>query len=620
MRWNLCLLVSSVVLAVSVVAGCGGGSSDVGPATGTNPPDTSNPPPAINATSDSILSYGRVWSVGSDGGVGVNEFYYAALGADVVVDGRAGSPADIGVGDIVSIEGTVRPSGATARRVKLDHVVQGRVDGIDHRTRTLFVLGQKVLVGHEQLGNALPDLLVGESISVSGLRTAQGHIVATRLKRQPASEPVVFKTAGAVTALTADLKRLAINGLEVDYAAATMTPNTAAALAQGVFIEVKGTPLAGGLLAATSVEVKRQGVSAAAGTRIQIAGYVTQLDGNGTSPQLQVDGFPVLMSGATAEPAPALDVLMQVQGRVNAEGASRAEQLFTQAASPPSDLPCLDLGPLSAPPPVKRIAFVSARDGNEEIYAVHGDGSGLVRLTDHPAWDARPAWSPDGTRIAFVSDRSGIAQIYVMTANGSQVVRRTFGGAAAGSPSWSPDGSRITYTSLANGSNAVWSVGADCATTPAPLFNLPGFEAEPVWSPDGTQLALVSDWAAYDMRYDIYLIKPDGTGLTLLTAGSAEYWQPSWSPDGTKIATLITRAVGINQYESTLGVMNADGSGLTPLIPAASWTKNSWSPDGARIAFTRADGATRSVAWVAADGSGASGTIVADGWDPDWQR
>src|SRR5262249_28599020 len=65
-------------------------------------------------------------------------------------------------------------------------------------------------------------------------------------------------------------------------------------------------------------------------------------------------------------------------------------------------------------PPAGTIAFVSNRDGNDEIYVMNGDGSAQKRLTDNPANDESPAWSPDHARIAFTSDRDGNNEIYVM--------------------------------------------------------------------------------------------------------------------------------------------------------------------------------------------------------------
>ena len=72
-----------------------------------------------------------------------------------------------------------------------------------------------------------------------------------------------------------------------------------------------------------------------------------------------------------------------------------------------------------------QIAIVSDRDGNPEIYVMNIDGSGITRLTDNPAGDFHPAWSPDGTRIAFVSGSDGNQEIYVMGADGSDVTRLT---------------------------------------------------------------------------------------------------------------------------------------------------------------------------------------------------
>jgi dipeptidyl aminopeptidase/acylaminoacyl peptidase len=65
-----------------------------------------------------------------------------------------------------------------------------------------------------------------------------------------------------------------------------------------------------------------------------------------------------------------------------------------------------------------KIAFMSDRDGNEEVYVMNPDGSGPVNLTNNPAIDLKPAWSPDGKRIAFASNRDGgdfnSFEIYVM--------------------------------------------------------------------------------------------------------------------------------------------------------------------------------------------------------------
>ena len=270
-----------------------------------------------------------------------------------------------------------------------------------------------------------------------------------------------------------------------------------------------------------------------------------------------------------------------------------------------------------------KIVFVSDRDGNAEIYSCNADGSNISRLTNNAATDDEPAWSPDGSHIAFVSDRTGHFEIYIMNADGSNVVRRTFLENYTQSPTWSPDGSRIAYRSSGNDSANISVVGA-MSGSPSVLFEALGRILDPSSSPDGTKLALVSDRFAYDFVYDIFTINADGTNLVALTDDifdQIDYLHPSWSPDGTKLAVaIISNWIGTNQYPTKVGVMNTDGSGLTMIMSgAASRTRTSWSADGTKIAYTSLVGSRQDISWVSADGS-ASGTIVTNGWNADWQH
>jgi Tol biopolymer transport system component len=268
-----------------------------------------------------------------------------------------------------------------------------------------------------------------------------------------------------------------------------------------------------------------------------------------------------------------------------------------------------------------KIAFVSDRDGNPEIYSCAADGSNVVRLTHDAGNDDQPRWSPSGLQIVFVSDRSGSPEIYTMNADGSNVVRKTFSGNCQ-EPAWSPDGSKITYSTFNDGSQNIWMVSAT-GGSPSLLLAKPGIEGQSFWSPDGTQIAVSSDFFAYDFVYDIFLVNADGTNFHALTGNifdNYDYLFPARSPSGNKIAVTIRQTIGVNQYNTQIGVMNPDGSNLTPLIGGvAPFTDISWSDDGSRILYTSLTGSRKDISWVALNGL-SSATIVTNGWNPDWKH
>jgi TolB protein len=89
-------------------------------------------------------------------------------------------------------------------------------------------------------------------------------------------------------------------------------------------------------------------------------------------------------------------------------------------------------------PDGRKIVFVSARDGNLEIYVMNADGSKQQNLTRHPGRDSDAEWSPDGKKIAFTTKRAGNFEIYAMNADGSGQRNLTHNPAPHGYPVWSP--------------------------------------------------------------------------------------------------------------------------------------------------------------------------------------
>jgi len=73
------------------------------------------------------------------------------------------------------------------------------------------------------------------------------------------------------------------------------------------------------------------------------------------------------------------------------------------------------------------------------------DGENARNLTNHPAFDGWPAWSPDGVRIVFGSDRTGEYRIWVMNADGTDAKQLVDVPGRCTSPKWSPDGQWISF-------------------------------------------------------------------------------------------------------------------------------------------------------------------------------
>ena len=222
-------------------------------------------------------------------------------------------------------------------------------------------------------------------------------------------------------------------------------------------------------------------------------------------------------------------------------------------------------------------------------------------LTDHPA--SSPSWSPDGRHIAFVSNRDGDDEIYVMGSDGTNPRRLTMDGGK--DPSWSPDGRHIAFWSERDDIVDVYVMDSD-GTNPRLLTNHPALEVSPSWSPDGRHIAFVSN---RDRNREIYVMDSDGTNPRNLTNNSASDWSPTWSPDGRHIAFVSSR----DGDGGEIYVMGSDGTNPRRLTMDGG-RDPSWSPDGQHIAFS--DGGEIYV--MDSDGSNPRRLTMAYGRDPSW--
>ncbi len=226
-----------------------------------------------------------------------------------------------------------------------------------------------------------------------------------------------------------------------------------------------------------------------------------------------------------------------------------------------------------------RIVFTSTRDGNLEIYVMDADGGNQERLTDNPADDSDPAWSPNRTKIAFVSNRNrGFVQIHVMDADGKNPTSLTDGLWEA-APDWSLDGQKIAFTS--RNAQGVGQI-AVMDTNGHNLLKLTEGQ-KPSWSPDGKRVAFES--LDEEQHSQIHVINVNGQGFESVTRDLPRKTEPAWSPDGRKIAYVAPEGGFYQIY-----VMNADGKNHKRLTnnrihKRVDNLQPAWSPDGRTIAY-----------------------------------
>lgn len=182
------------------------------------------------------------------------------------------------------------------------------------------------------------------------------------------------------------------------------------------------------------------------------------------------------------------------------------------------------------------LAFESYNTANLDIYIVPADASSEPqRLTYNPAPDYSPSWSPGlGRQIAYVSLRDGNPEIYVINlgqVDEDRALRLTNTPAFENYPTWSPDGETIAYSAV--GGNDFEGVFAKSAEQGGAQAVTIGRGREPAWSPDGRSLlfALDSGGQTTLVGGQFGTAGVSATAITLSARASGLSWNATILPD-----------------------------------------------------------------------------------------
>lgn len=255
-----------------------------------------------------------------------------------------------------------------------------------------------------------------------------------------------------------------------------------------------------------------------------------------------------------------------------------------------------------------KIVFRSKRDGNGKIYVINDDGTSLQRLTNTPFSDGAPQWSPNGKTIAFHRDLhsagAGKGQqydLFIMNADGSNPRNLTNHPALDAYPSWSPDGRYLAFTSSRGGRGTaeifVIHISSGEVRQLTDYAKRDGYATSPSWSPDGKQIAY--ELSLPDRDRDIYIMDADGKNARPLTKPAKPLpgrviprFFPRWSPDGKQILYVEREYARIKgafrPVSHKLFISHTNDPHRQRLAIPTDWRINlyCWTGDRAQILFS----------------------------------
>jgi Tol biopolymer transport system component len=262
-----------------------------------------------------------------------------------------------------------------------------------------------------------------------------------------------------------------------------------------------------------------------------------------------------------------------------------------------------------APPPVRngwpcvapdgtRIAFVSNRDGRDNVFVIDVDGRGERRVSHEGGH--LPRWTRDGSEILFAGEDADTERVFALPPNARTA--RLITAVAGRSPVLSPDGTRVLFV------RGAWEAAELVIASPdgGEMLRIAGGKVNGHvcsarngdWSPDGKRIAYTFGDSTGVLQ--VHVMNADGTADRAVTSLSAQYGSaqmPDWSPDGTRLAMQVNS--GKDKPAHIWIALVATGEAWALNVHTESYRDEvpSWFPDGRRLAF-QSDRTGSTQVWV----------------------
>lgn len=272
---------------------------------------------------------------------------------------------------------------------------------------------------------------------------------------------------------------------------------------------------------------------------------------------------------------------------------------------------------LCAVPAAGQIAFMSDRDGDLDVFVFDTDTGAVRRLTPPGEIEYGATWAHDGSYVYFVRYKEGDQNIWRVKPDGTGLEKVTEGTHQRNINDLSPDGKRMLITSRReNPQGDAYTMDIDGKNVRRITDNK-FFEVGGAYSPDGKQIAMgvqivPSTEKGWMGNSELFLFDLDGKQLKQLTKSDSTFDAlPAFSPDGKKIAyhSCEHGSCGV----SVLDLATGKTAQLTKGDPDSRWPR--WSPDGKWIVYTRLAKDGSDIWLMRPDGSGKRGLVVRPGRD-----